>query len=64
MNSFLMNWIIEINKNRLEQTYRSFEDAEWYVKRFYQAWLVRDDLFVDYLMEEVNKVRQLKKGIE
>lgn len=59
-----MNWIIEINKNRLEQTYRSFEDAEWYVKRFYQAWLVRDDLFVDYLMEEVNKVRQLKKGIE
>ncbi|XKO54105.1 DHH family phosphoesterase [Lysinibacillus fusiformis] len=59
-----MNWIIEINKNRLEQTYRSFEDAEWYVKRFYQAWLVRDDLFVDYLMEEVNRVRQLKKGIE
>ncbi len=55
-----MDWIIEINKIPLEQTFMSFKDAEWYVKRYYQAWLVRDDLFVDYLMQEVNKARHLK----
>lgn len=55
-----MDWIIEINKTPLEQTFMSFKDAEWYVKRYYRAWLVRDDLFVDYLMQEVNKVRHLK----
>lgn len=55
-----MDWIIEINKTPLEHTFMSFKDAEWYVKRYYRAWLVRDDLFVDYLMQEVNKVRHLK----
>lgn len=47
----------------LTQSFASFNEAEWFLKRNKQAWLVRDDLFVDYLMREVNKGRHLHKGM-
>ncbi|MGM9925699.1 MAG: DHH family phosphoesterase [Bacillus sp. (in: firmicutes)] len=50
-------WIIEKNDNRLEQLFHSFEQAEVHVKRAFNAWLVRDEQFVDYLMEEVKKAK-------
>ena len=43
------------NKIELEETFTSFEDGERFLKRNYEAALVRDDLFVDYLMSEVKK---------
>ncbi|MGM9926892.1 MAG: DHH family phosphoesterase [Bacillus sp. (in: firmicutes)] len=46
-------WIIEKNKTKLEQTFSSFEEGERFLKRNYAAWLVRDELFVEYLMKEV-----------
>lgn len=49
------DWILEKNKIELEQTFTSFEDGERFLKRNYEAALVRDDLFVDYLMSEVKK---------
>ena len=55
--------VIEKNRIPLEQIFSSFNEAEWFLKRNYQAWLVRDDVFVDYLMQEANKVRHSNKGM-
>ncbi|MFJ8514461.1 DHH family phosphoesterase [Lysinibacillus xylanilyticus] len=51
------DWVIEKNKLPLDRIFTSFYEAEWFLKRNYQAWLVKDELFVDYLMEEAKKVR-------
>jgi oligoribonuclease NrnB/cAMP/cGMP phosphodiesterase (DHH superfamily) len=49
------DWLIKKNKTKLEQTFTSFDEGEKYLKRIYQAWLVRDDKFVEYLMQKVKK---------
>ena len=46
-------WAIKQNNSKLEQNFTSFEDAERFLKRNYEAWLVRDDAFVNYLMEQI-----------
>ncbi|SOB99550.1 oligoribonuclease NrnB/cAMP/cGMP phosphodiesterase (DHH superfamily) [Ureibacillus xyleni] len=46
-------WVIEQNKKTLSETFISFAEGEKYLKRNYEAWLVKDDLFVEYLMNEV-----------
>ena len=46
-------WAIKQNNIKSEQTFTSFEEAESFLKRNYEAWLVRDDAFVDYLMEQI-----------
>ncbi|MDI7742574.1 MAG: oligoribonuclease [Psychrobacillus sp.] len=51
-------WVIEKNKKVLGQNYSSFEEAEKFIKRKFESWLVRDDLFVDYLIQEVKKSSQ------
>jgi oligoribonuclease NrnB/cAMP/cGMP phosphodiesterase (DHH superfamily) len=48
-------WAIKQNHQNLEQTFNSFEDGESFLKRNYEAWLVRDDAFVNYLVEQVKK---------
>ena len=52
------DWMIEKNKTEMEQTFPSFDEGERFIKRTYEAWLVRDDLFVEYLMNEVKKDSQ------
>ena len=47
------HWLIEKNKNLMEQIFTSFEESEQFLKRNYEAWLVRDDQFVEYLMNVV-----------
>ncbi|MDI2588405.1 oligoribonuclease [Psychrobacillus sp. NEAU-3TGS] len=47
------HWLIEKNKTLMEQIFTSFEESEQFLKRNYEAWLVRDDQFVEYLMNEV-----------
>lgn len=49
------HWQIEINDMKVAQEFSSFEEAESYLKRNDQAWLVRDDIFVNYLLEKVKK---------
>lgn len=46
-------WRIEKNKFKLEETFPSFEEGEKFLKRTEAAWLVRDDRFVHYLMDQV-----------
>lgn len=43
-------WAIKHNDKKLEETFTSFDEGERYLKRNYEAWLVRDDAFVNFLM--------------
>jgi uncharacterized protein len=47
------NWRIDRNGQTMDDTFRSGEEAERFVKRHHRAWLVRDELFVKYLMEHM-----------
>ncbi|WP_342429767.1 oligoribonuclease [Neobacillus sp. FSL H8-0543] len=48
-------WLIERNNTKIDQTFTSFEEGEKFLKRYYEAWLEKDDTFVSYLMDEVKK---------
>ncbi|MBW8348777.1 oligoribonuclease [Bacillus sp. IITD106] len=51
------DWAIDQYKTKMNETFSSFDEAETFLKRNYGAWLVRDDTFVNYLMEEVKSIR-------
>ncbi|MGG0670575.1 oligoribonuclease [Lederbergia citrisecunda] len=51
-------WAIKQNNINLEQTFACFEEGESFLKRNYEAWLVRDDAFVGYLMEQIRVSQQ------
>jgi uncharacterized protein len=55
-------WAIEQNKANLERTFTSFEEGESFLKRNYEAWLVRDDAFVNYLMDQLRNEREDEKN--
>ncbi|MBP1155607.1 MULTISPECIES: oligoribonuclease [unclassified Paenibacillus] len=44
-------WEIDVDGNELNEHYSTFEEAERFVKRNYSAWLVRDEVYIAYLME-------------
>ncbi|WP_068674861.1 DHH family phosphoesterase [Oceanobacillus sp. Castelsardo] len=47
------NWVIERDNVKLERQFFSFQEAEMYLKRKYEAWLAKDEVFVQYLMNRV-----------
>lgn len=54
------HWVIEKDREKIDQTFSSFADAENFLKRNEEAWLVRDDAFVSYLMEKIGSVNGVK----
>ncbi|WP_332633394.1 DHH family phosphoesterase [Halalkalibacter flavus] len=55
-------WVLEKNQS-VESSFSSFEEAERQIKRNHLAWLVRDELFVRYLSENVlSEKRSKAKG--
>ncbi|MDI3093398.1 DHH family phosphoesterase [Priestia megaterium] len=50
-------WIIENSKGLSIHTFKSFKAAETFLKRNYAAWLVRDDIFVKYLIRYIKKLK-------
>lgn len=48
-------WAIEKNDVKLEQTFSTYRECEHFLKRNYEAWLARDDVFVEYLINKVKK---------
>ncbi len=50
-------WIVENSKGLSIHTFKSFEEAEIFLKRNYAAWLVRDDIFVKYLIKYIKKLK-------
>ncbi|WP_085991528.1 DHH family phosphoesterase [Oceanobacillus senegalensis] len=47
------HWIIKKNDEKMEHSFSNFMNAEFFLKRYYEAWLARDDVFVKYLMDRV-----------
>ncbi|WP_029267152.1 DHH family phosphoesterase [Virgibacillus alimentarius] len=52
------DWGIEHNKEKIDKTFISFDEGEKFLKRNDAAWLVRDEEFIEYLMEEVKKKKK------
>lgn len=50
-------WIIENSKGTLTHTFTTFKEAETFLKRNYAAWLVRDDIFVKYLIKYIKRLK-------
>jgi uncharacterized protein len=50
-------WMIENSKGVSINTFKSFKEAEIFLKRNYAAWLVRDDIFVKYLLKYIQKLK-------
>ncbi|ALC81237.1 MULTISPECIES: DHH family phosphoesterase [Bacillus] len=50
-------WAIEHNEVKMEEIFETFEAAESSLKRNFEAWLVKDDIFVSYLMDVVRKTK-------
>ena len=48
-----VEWAIDHNRLKIDETFTSFDEGEHFLKRTFEAWLVRDDAFVSYLMEMV-----------
>lgn len=42
-------WLLEINHKQQSQTFKSFQEAERYIKRRFGAWLNFDDKYEEYL---------------
>ncbi|WP_156288583.1 DHH family phosphoesterase [Oceanobacillus salinisoli] len=49
------HWFIQKNEEKMEHTFSHFQNAEIFLKRNYQAWLARDEVFVKYLMNQVKE---------
>ncbi len=56
------HWIIEQNGTPVEEEFTSFQEAENYIKRNFSAWLVRDEVFVRFLMENVVELKLYAKA--
>ncbi|GLB60735.1 DHH family phosphoesterase [Cytobacillus sp. NCCP-133] len=44
-------WMIEVNGKSIQEPFGDYQAAETFIKRKYMAWLVRDDVYVDYLKD-------------
>lgn len=53
------NWGIERNNTIMDLDFSSFEEGESFIKRNFTAWLVRDDAFVNYLIDAVRGRRKM-----
>ncbi|MBS4206557.1 oligoribonuclease [Bacillus sp. FJAT-50079] len=52
------DWAIDHYHTKLDEVFPSFEKAETFLKRNFAAWLVRDEIFVQYLMDEVKSMKK------
>jgi oligoribonuclease NrnB/cAMP/cGMP phosphodiesterase (DHH superfamily) len=52
------NWLIERNNTKMDHIFPNFEEGENFIKRYYSAWLVRDDAFVNYLINAVKRAKE------
>lgn len=55
-------WMIDWNGEYVPENFLTFQEAENYVKRNYSAWLVRDERFIEFLMEHVMEMHLLPQN--
>jgi len=51
------SWEIENNEQLLGKSFQSFQEAEKYIKRNFAAWLVKDEEYVTFLVENIRRLR-------
>ncbi|HWO96778.1 MAG TPA: oligoribonuclease [Bacillus sp. (in: firmicutes)] len=51
-------WAIEQNGVKMDESFASFQEGENFLKRNHSAWLVRDEVFVQYLMDYMKETKQ------
>jgi oligoribonuclease NrnB/cAMP/cGMP phosphodiesterase (DHH superfamily) len=50
-------WQVENKEKLMEKTFSSFQEAETFVKRSFAAWLVKDEEYVNFLVENIRRLR-------
>jgi len=55
-------WKIDRNKKQMDQTFETYEEGVYFLKRNHAAWLVRDDTFVDYLLNEIKRMKKTEQS--
>ncbi|WFA07219.1 oligoribonuclease [Bacillus sp. HSf4] len=48
-------WKIQLNGVTQNETFASFQEAERFMKRNYAAWLVRDEAYIRFLMQQIQQ---------
>ncbi|WP_204414231.1 DHH family phosphoesterase [Bacillus tianshenii] len=51
------SWEIENNEQLLDKSFQTFQEAETYIKRNFAAWLVKDEEYVTFLIENIRRLR-------
>ncbi|MCA1319514.1 oligoribonuclease [Bacillus tianshenii] len=51
------SWEIENNEQLLDKSFQTFQEAETYIKRNFAAWLVKDEEYVTFLVENIRRLR-------
>ncbi|RUL48174.1 DHH family phosphoesterase [Lysinibacillus antri] len=54
-------WTVDKNKKTMSETFTTFDEGERFLKRNFEAFLVKDDFFVEYLIKEVKNNNSNKK---
>lgn len=50
-------WKVENKEKFMDKVFSSFQEAETYIKRKYAAWLVKDEDYVHFLVENIRRLR-------
>ncbi len=50
-------WQVENKEKLMDKTFSSFQEAETFVKRSFAAWLVKDEEYVKFLVENIRRLR-------
>ncbi|WP_029326612.1 DHH family phosphoesterase [Bacillus sp. m3-13] len=50
-------WKVENKEKYLDTTFSSFQEAETFIKRKYAAWLVNDEEYVNFLVENIRRLK-------
>ncbi|QFT89170.1 Oligoribonuclease NrnB [Bacillus sp. THAF10] len=53
------SWQIENKGKLLEHSFSTFHDAEKFVKRNHAAWLVKDEDYVNFLVENIRRLKNM-----
>lgn len=50
-------WQVENKEKLMDKTFNTFQEAETFIKRSYAAWLVKDDEYVNFLVDNIRRLR-------
>jgi oligoribonuclease NrnB/cAMP/cGMP phosphodiesterase (DHH superfamily) len=51
-------WAVDYNEEKMEETFDTFEKGECFLKRNFEVWLARDEVFVTFLIDCIKKQKR------